>query len=246
MARAARKKCESGYYHVIMRGTDRQNIFEDNEDRYRFLDTLKRYKAEMGFEIHSYCLMGNHVHLLVKDIKDELDLIMKKIAVSYAYYFNQKYDRVGHLFQDRYKSEPVEDDEYFLTVVRYILQNPQKAGISRSDKYMWSSYREYIAKPYLTDNTFTLELLGGVAQFKEYVDEEEKQECLEMDERRRVTDDKAKEILKSSCGISSFSELSKLGIKNRNNIIRTLKDKGLSVRQISRLTGINRGVVQKA
>ena len=76
--------------------------------------------------------MENHVHLLLRDTKDQLDLVMKKIAGSYAYYFNHKYDRSGHLFQDRYGSEVVEDDAYLMTVIRYIHRNPEKAGIAKA------------------------------------------------------------------------------------------------------------------
>ena len=247
MPRAARTKSESGYYHILLRGISRQNIFEDDEDCYRFLKTLKRYKTELGFEIHSYCLMGNHVHLLFKDTKDQLDLIMKKIAGSYAYYFNQKYDRVGHLFQDRFKSEAIDDDNYFLTVIRYIHQNPQKAKIAQVSKYKWSSYSEFIRNPIIIDRTFTLELLGGVEKFIEFINnEEDENKCLEISDYNNMTDKKAKELLLREYDISSFFDIPKLSLKERNSIIRSLKDNGLSIRQLARLTGLNRGVIQKA
>ncbi len=99
MPRLARQKSETGFYHILLRGVGRQNIFEDDEDKQRFLETLERYKKELNFELHAYCLMGNHVHLLIKDVANQLDQIMKKIAGSYAYYFNRKYERVGHLEQ---------------------------------------------------------------------------------------------------------------------------------------------------
>ena len=109
MPRSARKLSKSGIYHIIIRGIGQQNIFEDDGDRIRFIETLKRYKTELGFEMNAYCLMRNHVHILLKDGREQIDLIMKKIVGSYAVYFNWKYDSVGHLFQDRFKSEPVED-----------------------------------------------------------------------------------------------------------------------------------------
>lgn len=247
MPRLARTKSKSGFYHILLRGISRQNIFEDDEDCYHFLETLKRYKIELGFEIHSYCLMGNHVHLLLKDVKDQLDLIMKKTAGSYAYYFNRKYDRVGHVFQDRFKSEVIEDDEYFLTVIRYIHQNPPKAKIEQTNKYKWSSYKEFVGNAMIVDKLFALQLLGGIEKFIEFIDvEEDDDRCLEISDYNNITDKKAKEILLKEYGISSFFEISKLELKERNLIIHSLKKRGLSVRQISRLTGLNRGVVQRA
>ncbi|MGI5879834.1 MAG: transposase [Syntrophomonadaceae bacterium] len=140
MPRTARKKSETGIYNIIIRGINRQNIFEDDEDRIRFLETLDRYKEETGCELYAYCLMSNHVHLLVKENDDGLSSFMKRVNGSYAYWYNWKYDHVGHLFQDRFKSEPVDDDTYFLTVIRYIHRNPLTAGMTDGLEYAWSSY----------------------------------------------------------------------------------------------------------
>jgi REP element-mobilizing transposase RayT len=112
-----------------MRGINRQIIFEDKEDNERFLETLKTGKSKSGFNLYAYCLMGNHLHLLVKVEKEDLEMIIKRIAGSYVYWYNLKYRRCGHLFQDRYKSETIEDDAYLLTVIRYIHQNPLKSCI---------------------------------------------------------------------------------------------------------------------
>ena len=120
MPRQARRKSKSGIYHVMLRGINKQVIFEDEEDSLKFLETLKNYKAISGYKIFAYCLMSNHIHLLLKVEKENLDLIIKRIAGSYVYWYNWKYHRSGHLFQDRFKSEPVEDDMYFLTVIRYM------------------------------------------------------------------------------------------------------------------------------
>ena len=124
MPRQARRKSKTGIYHVIMRGINRQSIFEDDEDYERFIETLKKYKETSEYKIYAFCLMRNHFHLLMKTEKEDLDLVIKRIAGSYVYWYNLKYHRSGHLFQDRYKSEAVEDDPYFLTVLRYIHHNP--------------------------------------------------------------------------------------------------------------------------
>ncbi len=104
-------------------------MFEDDEDYIKYLDVLRECKEISGYKLYGYCLMGNHLHLLLKTGKEDLEQIFKRIGARYVYWYNFKYGRSGHLFQDRYKSEPVETDSYIVTVLRYIHQNPVKAGI---------------------------------------------------------------------------------------------------------------------
>ena len=125
----------SGIYHVMIRGINYQSIFEDSEDREKYLQLLRNTRKRCGFALYGYCLMGNHVHLLVKEAAgpsvitmqggdvevgpgEPLESIFKRLGVSYVRYFNRKYKRVGHLFQDRYRSEPIEDDAYLLRLHR--------------------------------------------------------------------------------------------------------------------------------
>ena len=112
----------------MLRGINRQNIFEDDEDREKFIQTLSQYSSE-EVKIYAYCLMNNHVHLLLSD--ENLAITMRKICANYVYWFNRKYQRCGHLYQDRYKSEAIKNDSYFITVLRYIHQNPIKAGLCK-------------------------------------------------------------------------------------------------------------------
>jgi len=132
LARRARVRSNTGIYHVMIRGINRQAIFEDDEDRIRFIDTLREYKDISKYEIYGYCLMDNHIHLLIKEIDESISLIIKRISSSYVHWYNTKYERLGHLFQERFRSEVVEDDGYFLTVLRYIHQNPVKAKIAEN------------------------------------------------------------------------------------------------------------------
>ena len=140
MPRNARLHSQSSIYHVMLRGINKQQIFYDEDDRDYFLETLKRYKHISDFKLYAYCLMGNHVHLLIGEGKERLSGIFKRIGSSFVYRYNLKYERSGHLFQDRFKSEPVESDRYFMTVLRYILQNPVAAGLcSTPSEYQYSS-----------------------------------------------------------------------------------------------------------
>lgn len=246
MPREARKKSESGYYHIVLRGIGKQILFEDDEDNERFLSTVQRYRRELGFELVAWCLMENHAHLLIRDGHDRLEQIMKKIAGSYAYYFNHKYDRVGHLYQDRFKSEAVEDDAYLLTVIRYIHNNPQKAGLAPAGQYRWSSYGAYLKPFEAVDNAHALELIGGSQRFARFMSGGKDERCLEVEERRATGDGEAKETICNVCGVSSGTELQRWDRKERNEALRLLKQKGLSIRQLERLTGINRGAIQRA
>lgn len=236
----------------MIRGINQQDIFEDDEDRHRFVETLARFKKETDFEIYAYCLMNNHIHLLVREKEVEISKILKKIGTSYVYYFNWKYERNGHLFQDRYKSEIVENDEYLCAVIRYIHQNPVKAGISTLEEYKWSSYNNYINKFGIVDTQFFLGILAeekneAIKRYIRYMKEPNEDKCLEVDNQIKLTDEKARERIKQIGNLISISDIQKLDIESRNKILREAKEiEGISVLQISRITGVNRTAVNKA
>jgi len=154
MARKIRAISTTGIYHVMLRGVNKQRIFEnpsDYEAMYRILkfvqttDARQQMVKETEYFLYAYCLMDNHIHLLIQPNHNDLGQIVKRISTAYALYFNKKYERVGHLFQDRYKSEVVEDVDYFFTLLRYIHNNPVKAGRCLYPKqYAYSSWHEYI------------------------------------------------------------------------------------------------------
>ena len=156
MPRQARESSGTGIYHVMMRGINHQNIFEEQEDYYQFLTTLdvmaQSYESDgtpvgRNYILYAYCLMSNHIHLLIREREDTIGMAIKRIASSYVYYYNHKYSRDGHLFRERFKSEPVNDIAYFVTLLRYIHQNPLKAGmVERVKDYEFSSWGEYIDK----------------------------------------------------------------------------------------------------
>ena len=153
MPRKAREGSGTGVFHVMMRGINHQNIFEDTEDYYQFINTLDRMRVRYDDEgnpcgsnctYYAYCLMNNHFHLLIREREETVGETVKRIASSYVYYYNRKYLRDGHLFKERFRSEPVNDMAYFTTLLRYIHQNPVKAGIVEHVKdYEYSSWGEY-------------------------------------------------------------------------------------------------------
>lgn len=252
MPRVKRKKSKTGIYHVLIRGINRQTIFEEEEDSERFLLTLKTYQEKSGYRIYGYCLMGNHVHLLIKEEKEDLGIIMRRIGASYVYWYNTKYSRSGHLFQGRYKSEVVDDDRYFLTVLRYIHQNPVKARmVSDVGNYKWSSYTEYIEKKDIVDTDFALSIFSNerekaLQNFKAFHQISNDDHCLDISEKKRITDKMAIGIIKRKCRVSHCGEIQTMEKGQRDKHLKILKKEGLSSRQIARLTGISRGVVLKA
>ena len=246
MPRQARRKSESGIYHVMLRSINGQVIFEDEEDYFKFLETLKNYKAISEYQIFAYCLMSNHIHLILKVEKEDLDLIIKRVAGSYVYWYNWKYKRRGHLFQDRFRSEPIEDNEYFLTVLRYIHQNPIKAGICKSvSDYKYSSYNEYINEAIIIDKEFCYEIISK-EDFMNFNKEICFDICLDIGENNfRLTDDEAKTIIQKVSQCKNVVDFQNLAIDKRDKYLKILRAKGLSIRQISRLTGVSFNVVRK-
>ncbi|MEH7236636.1 transposase [Bacillus sp. JJ1562] len=248
----ARKKSGTNVYHVIIRGINRQTIFEEEEDSLKFLETLKRLKDRCGFEIYAYCLMGNHVHLVIKEGDEEIGSIMRRFGASFVYWYNLKYERNGHLFQDRFKSEVVEDLSYLLNVIRYVHQNPLKAGIVGDiSSYLWSSYGEYIGKSRMIDKDFILGLFHtnnniALTHFKQFHMQESQENYLDINDKKKLTDEKAIQIIKNICEVDHCLDLQKITNPNtRDEHIKSLKLNGLSSRQIARLTGISRKVILK-
>lgn len=247
MPRKARKLAESGIYHVMLRGIDRQQIFDDTQDYMYFLQILQQCRVACCFKLYAYCLMGNHVHLLVQVQDDSLETIFKRIGGRYVYWYNVKYQRVGHLFQDRFKSEPVEDDAYFLTVLRYIHQNPVKANICRHIRdYPYSSYSAYLTQDDTVDTAYALGMLSG-DEFVRFNEAPNSDKCLEIAQsiRRAVTDDQAREIIKKCAHCQNVAEFQHLEEEKRARMIKKIYGKGVSIRQLSRLTGTSKGMVEK-
>lgn len=247
MPRKARKKAESGIYHVMLRGIDRQLIFEDSEDYLRFLDIVRECQEVCDFKLYAYCLMGNHVHLLLKVQNDGLETIFKRIGGRYVYYYNVKYQRVGHLFQDRFKSEPVDDDAYFLTVLRYIHQNPVKAKLcSKVEDYPFSSFMEYLHESTFVDTEFALSMIER-SEFVRFNNAPNTDTCMEYiaPTRRAVTDTQAQVMIEKISHCKTLTEFQGLDEKKKQHFIKKIYVKGVSVRQLSRLTGTPKGKVER-
>lgn len=251
MPRVARQKSETGVYHVFLRGINRQSIFEETEDYTRFIDILAKSKDLSNFSLLSYCLMGNHVHLLIKVGSEDIGQSVKRIAGRYAAWFNWKYDRTGHLFQARFGSEPVETDMYLLAASRYIHLNPVKAKMcERAEDYEWSSYLDYVSdKTGLAD----IDLIKGLAQtfsndwrswFIDFTNTNNSDSFMDTEDLPILTDAVLRERVKKLPGVMLSDPCGMPSTQERDKAISILKKEGFGLRQIARVTGIPYGIVR--
>lgn len=142
MPRTARFTIDNGCYHIITRGNQKQLVFRELQDYEVYLDILAKHKRRYKFKLYCYCLMPNHVHLMIQ-VKEShiLSKIMKGINQSYTLYFNSKHKKVGHLWQDRFLSKVIHRDAYLLDCINYIEINPIRANlVDNITKYPWTSY----------------------------------------------------------------------------------------------------------
>jgi REP element-mobilizing transposase RayT len=165
MARPIRLDYPRTLYHVLSRGNEKREIFHDDKDYLKFLDTLGKMVERFKVEIHAYVLMKNHYHLLLRTQEANLSRGVQWLGVSYSVWFNRRHQRSGHLFQGRFKSFLIENERYFTAMCHYIHGNPLRAGIAENlNDYRWSSYQAYADKrhhlPWLTTD-LVLGMYGG-------------------------------------------------------------------------------------
>ena len=262
MPRQARKESSNGIFHVMMRGINHQNIFEEPEDYYQFIATLDRMRfrydddgTQLGSNCtyYAYCLMSNHFHLLIREREESVGETVKRIASSYVYYFNRKYMRDGHLFKERFKSEPVNDMAYFTVLLRYIHQNPLKAGIvERVKDYEYSSWGEYegtVEPVFQICDTATVLRRVPFEQLNDLMNEmlPEDVRCIDIEDpsRSRPSDDQVWQMIIEMTGVTNSSAFQTLENESKRMALKELKTKGASHRQLERLTGVGRGLIQK-
>ena len=250
MPRTTRKQSKLNIYHAVLSSVNKQIIFEEDADCKYFLDSLKKSCLVSTCNVLAYCLMDNHIHLILEMAGNEsIGTLIQRIASRFVIRYNQKYERKGHLFQGRFFGEPIETEQYLINAVRYVLQNPVRAGIvSAPGEYPWSSCRAYMGSNDQITNPDTFRAL--------FSSDEEMADCLNtmiskedfksMNGAGRLTDREALKVLADTTGCSNPSDFQMIPKQKRNEYLRKLKNKGLSVRQISRLTGVSKTTVERA
>lgn len=147
MAKKPRLEVEGGLYHLITRGVDRRDIFHSPDDHRKFVSMLTVLKGKLPFYLYAYCLMTNHVHLLIERMTDDVGRIMHRLLTGYSQYYNRKYRRTGHLFQGRHRAILCQSDGYLAELVRYIHLNPVRAKmVETAADYPFSSHLEYLGR----------------------------------------------------------------------------------------------------
>ncbi len=255
MATKKRERSESGFYHVFQRGVSLFGIFEDDIDREFYLNRLQKYCVEHGVEIHAWCLMSNHTHLLVKADLEDLSAMMCKFGSVYAKFFNSRHLRTGHLFEGRYCSVCVETEEQYVNVMRYIHRNPvyhEESALCGG--YPWSSYAEYLSAVPVTCMTgFALALFGSVEDFVRFHGDRngDKQRHLDVGTSGPMKDDEARRRANVALAESGFdvpaSRIGMLPRETRDQAIALVKRTvGCSLRQLQRLTALAYSAIRRA
>lgn len=198
-------------------------------------------------------LTAPKVHLLIREREDTIGMAIKRIASSYVYYYNHKYSRDGHLFRERFKSEPVNDMAYFVTLLRYIHQNPIKAGIvTNVNDYEFSSWQEYCDKdgvlfPLCDTQTVLNRIPYNELNALVYEPLSDDVTCLDIEEasKGRPSDDQVMMFIKEKTGATNISAFQQLPDEIKRSILVELKGRRASLRQLERLTGIGKSMIYR-
>lgn len=242
MPRRARKRAESEIYHVMLRGVNRDAVFLEDVDYERFLDALVRTKEASGCQVFAYCLMTNHVHLVLRSPDEPIGNVVKRLGVRYVGWFNHKYGRVGHLFQDRFRSVPVDTDAYLVTLVRYVWNNPVEAGLAeRPEDYRWSSRRFLGLQQRLVDER---ELLALVPMDALVVAAPSPPVLLAEPSTRtgpiaRYSDAHSAELLRRACGARCPDDFKRLDAATQHRAVSELRTRSMPYAQIARVVGLS-------
>ncbi|NTW72368.1 MAG: transposase [Eubacteriaceae bacterium] len=254
MARSPREQSKSNFYHVMIRGNARRNIFNDDEDKQKILVTVKKILDENVISLYAYCVLDDHAHFIVEDTTEDISNVMKRINISYAAYFNRKYHSAGQVFYDRFKSECIENEKYLLEAIRFIHNNPVRDGYAKGRcQYKWSSYCEYVQS--MQDRMIRadriLQLFSGqleeaLRKFMEYSSKENNDAFMDHEDNLeiRVIRMINEYLIKNNIRLNELGYKENIG--HRDKLILALNDMSVfSIRKIAALLELNRGVVYK-
>lgn len=248
MPRRYREESPTGFYHVMTRGINKDNIFSSKLDKKYIVKVIREKSSGVFCKIYSYCIMDNHIHLLIESSLHDLSLLMKKINTSYAFYYNSGNDRVGSVFQGRFRSEIIHNEKHLAGVIRYIHNNPVKAKmVSKPESYRWSSMKEYIENENDIIDRDALEFIREnfktTDSFREFHLIKDEENYLEIEEELiGKKDDLGKKIV-----AGYLKQVGKEGVEELQNkdelIIGLLKEEKFTYREIADLVGCSVGKI---
>lgn len=251
MSRKPRQQSLIGLYHITMRGNGKQLLFEDDEDRRRILSLVRSSIVRFNIRLIAWCLMGNHVHLVLSDSDDNVSEAMHLVMSCYATWYNRRHGHVGHVFQDRFSSAPISSEEYLLDAIRYVHFNPQKAGICPYGAYRWSSHLDYVERDpdiATVDLAFVRFAFPRVRDYQTFMNASNVV-VVRPSTGGRIDEDEALDVgisLVRLFGLSELSDVKSLDKTKRNEVLAAMRGAGLSIRQIQRLTGVGEWSIRKA
>lgn len=253
MPRKARIISPTGIYHITLRSVNQHIIFEEDFDYRKFLFILSDCKKKHEVEIYGYCLMDNHIHILLYSPPDRLAGFFQSLGTRFVHWYNAKYIRSGHLFQERFHSTVIITNTQFLSALLYIHNNPVKANMCRfPSEYRWSSFNTYCGRSdSLVNIAFAQRILGGEKNLLHYF--AKKSDSLDFSRfdddhpaiNHFITDENAKAIFKSITNLESSSAVVHMEKARRNEYVRKLHQNGLSIKQVARLMDVSVSTVKR-
>ncbi|WP_026655866.1 transposase [Butyrivibrio sp. AE3003] len=253
MPRKPRILSSTGIYHIILRSVNQHIIFEENSDYQKFLFVLSDCKKKYDIDIYAYCIMDNHIHILLSAPNDKLAGFFQSLGSRFVRWYNNKYSRSGHLFQERFYSSVIPNERAFLSALIYIHNNPVKANMCRyASEYRWSSINAFYGeKNPLVNVSFAYNIAGSKDFLLHYFAKETAapDNTLFSNDHREInhylTDEKALDIFKSVTNLSSTSAVANLEKVKRNEYIRKLRQNGLTIKQVARIMDVSGTTVKR-
>lgn len=247
MPRSPRQCSTTDIYHVSARGVGKRIIFENDSNRYKFLGYIAAQQAKGHIKLYAWCFMTNHIHLLLKAEEADLSCAMHAICTGYANYYNTYHGHVGPVFQGRFSSIPVENENQFLATLRYIHLNPLDIT-DDIESYQWSSYPQYLGSEGICDTSLGYDYLKNVENIRSFHDSEKGRIYLvnTNNYRPRISDDEALSRVQNILGKSFVEGIPNMTKSDRDHAISRLYSLGLTGRQIGRLTGIGKSIIERA
>lgn len=262
MPRRPRYYSQTGIYHVMLRGINRQLIFKEKDDYRKFIRILhdiaspkeKALRPSLTHcSIGAYCLMPDSVHLLIKEEDKSISEAIGKMSMHYALYYNSKYNHSGELYQDRFKSEPVIDEAHFLTLLSYIHQLPVAAKLCHHiEDYDWSSWREYLHAPNRVSDFCAVNKVCDRISRQHLIAKVNtplpKAQLVHSFDRYRgvVPDASVIEFLKTTFHVESPKDIKLYPKAERYQVLKEAKEFGASIRQLARLTAVSEYAIIQA
>lgn len=248
MPRIARKKLESGFFHVMVQGIKKEKIFYKDEYKEKYIQLMKFFKEKQEIELVNYCVMDNHVHIIIytEDV-EELTKFMERLNTTYAINYNKAENRVGYVYRNRFESKEIYNQDYLTKCIKYVHMNPVKAQITKAEgEYKYSSYNDYINKTGIVTNELLQKIFNSEYNYlKKFLKIEYDEELFKDVETEKIT---VEELKKNIDEFLNKEEITLKELKKEKRLIKklynTMKSKP-SKAKLARQLGVDRAKISK-